>query len=109
MKIAVDINPDADGVRCGECCVAAVADEDMPWCDQHIVQVPHLPGWHTTELHRGPGCLAATQRYQRLTEALREARETLVDADQFTVMSCDCDACKTARKIDAILADEVKP
>ena len=65
-EIIIDINHDADGVRCGECYGPKPFDTDeCPW----MVRVSLFDD---VDRHRGPECLAAAGRAARLQEALRE-------------------------------------
>ena len=101
MKAIIDINPDADGVRCGGC--PGLYAPTLRELRCHLfVELRHA-GPQVKAL-RPVACLATTQRYQRMVEALREAWEDLLNDDATRSLRH-----RTAGMIDAILADEVKP
>ena len=104
MKAIIDINPDADGVRCGEC--ERRTKDNCQWAHgkwRHWVTTLDDGEKNYFAHYRGPKCLAGTQRHQRMVEALQEARSRILG-----------DTCTRTRndlivEIDALLADEVKP
>ena len=107
-SIIININPAPDGVRCGEC----YGGKGQSWCDP----VDKSGVWV-----RGPECLGGAQRYQRMVEALRKAREWL---DTWAIMNEDdaeengeCSVTeekvagvlrKHIGQIDTLLAEEAK-
>ena len=77
IQAIIDINPDADGVRCGEC-VGPLYIKECDCCKPRTVCHGRMLDGKTREFVRGPECLAAANRaaakdaeIARLSEALR--------------------------------------
>ena len=70
IQAIIDINPDADGVRCGEC-VGPLYVKECDCCKPRTVCHGRMLDGKTREFVRGPECLAAERRHQRMVDALR--------------------------------------